>query len=144
MTAPPRVLVAHEPANYREALAAVLPELRPGLRVRLVEPDDLDAAAARLRPAVVVCSRLSAAVRAHAAAWVLLYPDGEDRAAVGGIPEPYRLEHPLLADVLAMIDAAVAGGAPPAARPARPRTAPAIRRRLGNGRFRDDAVVGRR
>jgi hypothetical protein len=114
----PLVLVAHEPTSYRETLAEILPELRPRLRVRLVEPDDLDATAARLRPAVVVCGRLSAAVRAHAGAWVLLYPDGEDRAAVGGVPEPYRLEHPKLADVLAAIDSAVARGggrgAPPA------------------------------
>ena len=110
MEGSPRVLVAHEPTSYREALAAVLPELRPRLRAHLVEPAELEAALGRLRPAVVVCSRLSAAVRAHAAAWVLLYPDGEDRLAVGGVPAPYRLAHPRLADVLAALDAAVAAG----------------------------------
>ena len=113
------VLVAHEPLFYRDALAEVLPGLPPSLRVHLVEPADLDTAVARLRPAMVVCSRLSAAVRAHAAAWVLLYPDGEDRLAVGGVPAPYRLAHPRLADVLAALDAAVAaGGTTPAPDPA--------------------------
>ena len=102
-TAPPWVLVANEPRSYRELLARVLPELRPGLLVRALEPAELDEVVAGVPTALVVCSELSAAVRAHAPAWLLLYPGGADRAEVGG----HAILHPGLDDVLAAVDAAL-------------------------------------
>ena len=108
----PCVLVAHEPDNYQETLAAVLPDLRPRLRVHLVDPANLDAAAEQLRPRLVVCSRLTAAIRAHAAAWIVLYPDDEDRAEVGVGGEQRELVQPTPTDLLAAIDAATDGDNP--------------------------------
>ena len=107
------VLVAHEPRAYRQALATVLPDLRPRLRVHLVEPANLDAAAAELRPLLVVCGRLTPAVRAHAASWVVLYPGGADWADIGGVLGERRIERPALDDLLAVIDALVAQAASP-------------------------------
>ena len=103
----PHVLLAHDPSAYRGLLAELLPGLRPALRVETAAPEDLDAAVAGLRPLLVVCSRLSAAVQAHARAWVVLYPGGADRAEVGSGGEPGRtVAGPTLADLLAAIDAA--------------------------------------
>ena len=106
--AAPLVLIANEPRAYREVLAAALPELRPGLRVERADPADLDAAVARLRPALVVCSRLTEAVRSSAPSWIVLYPGGENRAdaRVGGAER--TVAHPALDDVLALVDAALA------------------------------------
>jgi hypothetical protein len=82
-----RVVVGHEPRFYREALAEALRCLRPDLEVVLTEPASLDDAMRRGGASVVVCSRLSPAVLAEALAWVLLYPQGENRAvvSVGGL-----------------------------------------------------------
>ncbi len=77
-----RVLVANEPRCYRDVVAATLGVLRPGAEVTAVEPIDIDAELSRLRPHLVVCSRLTEAVEARAGAWVLLYPEGENRAVV--------------------------------------------------------------
>ena len=102
-----RVLVATETRSYREALAAVLPELRPRLVVHAVEPAALDELVALRPTALVVCGRLTAAVRAHARAWLVLYPDGEDRAVVSVEGHERAIAHPELADVLAAADAAL-------------------------------------
>ncbi|MDP9472703.1 MAG: hypothetical protein M3Q71_18895, partial [Chloroflexota bacterium] len=75
-----RVLVASEPRAYREVLAGTLAELRPRLLVHLLEPAELDETTRLLRPALVVCSQLSAVVQAHAGAWLLLPPEGAARA----------------------------------------------------------------
>ena len=79
----PRVLVVNEPYAYREALIGALRELRPRLLIHSVEPADLDTLVEAVHPALVVCSQISPAVQAHASAWLLLYPRGEDRAVLG-------------------------------------------------------------
>lgn len=79
-----RVLVVNELRAYREALAGALTHLRPGLRVQLLEPAVLDDTAAQLRPALVVCSQLSAAAGTHAGAWLLLYPEGASQPGLQG------------------------------------------------------------
>src|SRR4051812_2744153 len=76
-----RVLVANELCTYRETIAEVFKELRPHIEVHCIEPDDLDHEIARLRPHVVLCSRLTDAVQALLA-WILLYPNGENQAVV--------------------------------------------------------------
>ncbi len=103
-----RVLVANEPRAYREALAGALTHLRPGLRVQLLEPAVLDDTAAQLRPALVVCSQLSAAVRTHAGAWLLLYPEGAERAAIGAGDWGQVLPSSDFATVLDVLDATLA------------------------------------
>ncbi len=78
-----RVVVANEPRAYREVLAAAVHELRPGLEVQAVEPEELDGIVGRDLPHLVVCSRLSEVIETRAPAWVVLYPEGEGRAVIG-------------------------------------------------------------
>ncbi len=72
-----RVLVANEPRTNREVLTAALRKLRPHIEVIAAEPHELDGSVLRLRPHLVVCSRLTEAVRDHAPSWILLYPGGD-------------------------------------------------------------------
>lgn len=74
-----RILLANEPTVYREAMAEALRELRPQVEVGVVEPEELDHVVGRLGPHLVVCSRVDAVVET-VFAWMLIYPDGEDRA----------------------------------------------------------------
>ncbi len=86
------VIVANEPRSYREVMAATVSRLRPGIHVYAVEPDHLDTEVARLRPHMVVCSRLTEALKEHALSWILLYPDGEDTATtnIAGVQTEMR------------------------------------------------------
>lgn len=79
-----RVIVANDPRIYREVIADALKGLRPLVEVVVAEPERLDQEVERMSPHLVICSRLSAAVRSGCLCWVMLYPDGEDRAEVGG------------------------------------------------------------
>lgn len=101
-----RVLFANEPRAYREAIAAAVACLRPGVEVLSVDPVDLDAAVVPNRPQVVVCSHLSDRVRRHAIAWALLYPEGA-RLAVRGLHGRELVGADLsLADLLDLVDRA--------------------------------------
>jgi|SRR5215210_1366600 len=81
-----RVLIANEPrVYYREAISGVLTGLRPLVEVFCcADAEDLDREAARFRPHLVICSRLTESVRERCPCWVVLYPEGDDRAEVGG------------------------------------------------------------
>lgn len=78
-------MVANEPNIYRQVISAVIKELRPGVEVFTAEPEDLDREFLRLRPRLVLCSRLTRLVEQGATVWVELYPDGASRAVVGGV-----------------------------------------------------------
>ena len=52
----PLVLFALRPRAYSDAIGRVVAELRPGLEVLVVEPDDLPAEIGRRAPALVLCS----------------------------------------------------------------------------------------
>ena len=78
-----RALVANDPRVYREVIADALKRLRPLIEVSLAEPEDLEREVGRRRPHLVICSRISAAVQAGCLAWLVLYPEGEDRAEIG-------------------------------------------------------------
>lgn len=80
-----RALVANDPRIYREVIAAALRELRPLVEVVVAEPEELDREVERVRPHLVICNQATAIVRGGGClCWVVLYPDGEDRAEVGG------------------------------------------------------------
>jgi hypothetical protein len=110
MSAHPQILVANEPALYRDVLGSQLPRLRPGLTVLLVDPADLDAAVARLRPRLVICSELTDAVRQFAPAALVLDPLDTNRAVLTVDGQHQVLLHPRLSDLLAAVDAAVGHG----------------------------------
>jgi hypothetical protein len=97
------VLVANEPCAYREAITDVLRELRPHIEFNVVEPDGLDCEVTRLRPHLVVCSRITAAV-STLLAWVMIYPDGENRAVISTAGEQVMLDNVGFDDLLSAID----------------------------------------
>jgi len=69
-----RVLVANEFTSYRQTLATVIRDLRPHVEVFEAESESLDGEVARLGPDLVVCSRVTHAVKQRVANWVELYP----------------------------------------------------------------------
>jgi hypothetical protein len=76
------IIVANEPRAYREALAAALHGLRPHIAVICIEPDDLEGTVCAYSPRLVLCSRLTEALERCSTAWILLYPDRENRAVI--------------------------------------------------------------
>src|SRR5215217_5475569 len=72
-----RIMVANEPRAYREAIGSTLWQLRPQTQVTIAAPEELDGEVLRFRPHLVVCSKLTEAVRQHVVAWIVLYPEGE-------------------------------------------------------------------
>jgi hypothetical protein len=80
-----RALIANEPRVYREMISGALARLRPPIEVFCcAEAEDLDWEVARFGPHLVICSRLTESVRERYPCWVVLCPEGEDRAEVGG------------------------------------------------------------
>jgi hypothetical protein len=98
------VLVSAEPLAYRTTIAAALRLLRPEVEVVEAELSDRDEVIARLRPALVLCS--CPAPADGAAIWVELYPDGADRTLVSEGGRRRWVEHPTLADLVALLDRA--------------------------------------
>jgi hypothetical protein len=56
--------------------------LRPHFEVIYSEPDELEATVCEYSPRLVLCSRLTEAVERCSGAWILLYPDRENRAVI--------------------------------------------------------------
>jgi hypothetical protein len=103
-----RVLVANGPRVYREVIAETLSVLRPLLEVYVAEPEALDREVGRSFPHLVICNRATETVREACLRWVVLYPDGEDRAEVGGKEAVGGATRPLagvgIAGLLSVID----------------------------------------
>lgn len=104
----PRILLANEPRSYRQAMAGALRALRPGLEVAETEQAALDLELRRNVPQLVICSRATPTVQVTTPAWVELYTDhgplssvviGEERSTVPEIG---------LADILLILDRALA------------------------------------
>jgi len=70
-----RILVANELASYRQTLVIVLREMRPHVEVFETTSKFLEGEISRLRPDLVICSRVTFAVRQRVANWVELYPE---------------------------------------------------------------------
>jgi len=70
-----RILVANELASYRQTLALALRELRPHVEVFETTSECLEGEITRLRPDLVICSRVTYTVRQRVANWVELYPE---------------------------------------------------------------------
>lgn len=98
------VLVANEPRAYREAITAVLRELRPHVEVSAIEPDGLAGEISRLHPHLVVCSCPCGAAQNGALSWVMLYPEGENRAEVIIAGERTMIAGIGFGDLLSIVD----------------------------------------
>ena len=81
-----RIIVANGLASYRDTLAYALRALRPAVEVTVVEPELLDAAAARVKPDLVICDCVTEVVEAGVRSWVEMYADHGPHsvACVGG------------------------------------------------------------
>jgi hypothetical protein len=101
-----RALVANDPRVYREVISDALKRLSPMIEVSTAEPEDLDQEVARLRPHLVICSRISPAARAGCQAWLVLYPEGKDRAEIGcnGGEHTALVEGVGVRDLLSVVD----------------------------------------
>ena len=104
----PRIVLANEPRAYRDVMAAAFRDLRPGMEIVTVEPDDLGAYLAQAEPAVVVYSRQGDGLPPRVFAWVLLYPDGENRATVSVAREETSYADMEFDDLLGVLDRTVA------------------------------------
>jgi hypothetical protein len=98
--------MANEPRAYREGIAAVIGQLRPGVEVRTVEPSALDTSIERLSPDMVICSKATDALKGGVRVWVELYPENDalSVANIGG----RRMEYAeiQLPDLLSIVDRA--------------------------------------
>jgi hypothetical protein len=99
-----RVLVANELRSYRETIARVITGLRPEVEVHEVEPEDLDAKVARLRPDLVICSRVTSTVESCVPVWAELYPDHKFYSRVGRQGETTTVNDMQLPDLLKLLD----------------------------------------
>jgi hypothetical protein len=98
------IVVANEPRAYREALAAALHELRPHIKVICIEPEDLDGNVCHYSPRLVLCSRLTEVVETCCDAWILLYPNRENRAVISVAGRRTVVTNIELSHVLSAID----------------------------------------
>ena len=103
----PVVLVAVEPRLYASALGRAIGKLRPGLELRVVEPDDLEAEVPRLDPSLVLCSQpRGRPCRGGGPAWVEFYPyaGAPPKVRVRSSGRCSTLEDVDLEDLLRIID----------------------------------------
>ena len=104
----PRIVLANEPRAYRDVMAAAFRNLRPEMEIVTVEPDNLGAYLAESEPAVVVYSRQGDGMPPQVFAWVLLYPDGENRATVSVAREQTSYADMEFDQLLGVLDRTVA------------------------------------
>jgi len=107
-TCVPTVLLANEPRAYREVLAMAIEASRPGLAVRVGDPELLEDQIERWQPRLVVCSTLVEAARRYDATWLLLYPDGTRFAVTGRNGREDMVSDFALDDLLALVDSTIA------------------------------------
>lgn len=99
-----QILITLELRSYRESIAAVFRTLRPHVEVFEAEQEDLDREVLRLRPDLVVCSRVTSLVQSDLPHWVELYLDHHSRSVVCIEGECSTVEDIQLADLLSVID----------------------------------------
>lgn len=103
----PVVLVAVEPRLYASAMGVAIGRLRPRLKLRVVEPDDLEVEVPRLDPSLVLCSRPRGRPdRCGGPVWVEFYPYAEapPKVRVRSSGRCSTLEDVDLEDLLRIID----------------------------------------
>jgi hypothetical protein len=107
-----RVLLANEPRSYRESIAAVFRQLRPGLEVKVVEPEALESNVARFDPDVAICSRVTGAVRERVPVWVELYPEHAAHSVASEAGRRTEFAEIQLLDLIGILDRAADRGGP--------------------------------
>lgn len=103
-----KVLIAIEPRSYREVIGLTIEELRPHLRVEVVEPGTLQSEVSRLRPDLVFCGGSDTVARSAGTgtkAWVEFRPYAATQATVCLGGELSAFEDVDLDDILSVVDA---------------------------------------
>ena len=99
-----KILVANELRSYREAIAGVFRDLRPNVEVSDAEPEDLDREVTRLRPDLVVCSRVTPLVESSAPTWIELYPNCKPHSVIYTGSQRRTIKDIQLSDMLEVLD----------------------------------------
>lgn len=108
-----RILIAIEPLSERETLARILRGLGPRLLVHPVEPAELAPAVKRLRPALVICDRVSPDLQTYAGTWLLLHPRGAAPPVLSTGPQGRELPSSALSEVIGAIETVLDQPTPP-------------------------------
>ena len=98
-----RIIVSNELRSYAEAVSLALRMLCPGADVFEVEHRYLTREVRRLRPDLVVCSRVNDAIRAQVVSWVELYPECGSSSVVSIDGERSTVEDLKLSDLLEVV-----------------------------------------
>ena len=102
------LLVSLTPRSYSDTIGQVIGDLRPGVAVRVVEPEELADEVSRLRPNMVLCSQ-PYEVGETGARWVEYYPYAEppeEEIRIDGRGSGQRAVD--LTDLLALVDRSLA------------------------------------
>jgi hypothetical protein len=106
--AKPLVLFAIEPRSYAQAIGGVVAELRPGIDVLVVAPEDLPAEMGLRLPALVFCAEDRPDGCEEAVRWARFSPYEEPEVLrVDGVP--HRFPGLDLEDLLWLVDLHTAG-----------------------------------
>ncbi len=98
------VLVANELASYRESIAAAMRFSFPDVEVFEATSTDLNREVLRLRPELVICSRVTSLVKERVPNWVELYPECEPLSTFYLDGERSVKEQVDLSDLLSIVD----------------------------------------
>jgi hypothetical protein len=98
------ILIANELASYRESIAAVFRAFMPDLDVFEADSADLNREVVRLRPEMVICSRVTTLVEDRVPNWIELYPDRELHSTFCVEGERSRTEQVELSDLFAVVE----------------------------------------
>ena len=105
----PLVLIAVEPRSYAQAIGGAIAQLRPGVEVLALDPEDLPAEIGRRTPALVFCAEERPDGCDEAVRWARFSPYEEPEVVrIDGRPERFPgLE---LEDLLGLVDRLAVGG----------------------------------
>ena len=105
------ILIANELASYRESIAAVFRVSLPHLEVHEADSADLNREVVRLRPELVICSRITPLVEDRVPNWIELYPDCEPFSTFHVDGKRTTTEQVELSDLLAVADGSLSRSA---------------------------------
>lgn len=98
------LLVANELASYRESIAAVLRFSFPDVEVFEATSADLNREVLRVRPEMVICSRVTSLVEDRVPNWVELYPECETLSTFCLEGERSVRDQVELSDLISIVD----------------------------------------
>ncbi len=99
-----RVLAACRPRAYREAIGKAIQELRPGIEVVILDPDEVEMRHSVLDPDLVICASPDSLVSDGRSAWVEFLPYEEPAATVSLDGRREELDKVTLEDLLWVVD----------------------------------------